>query len=65
MVFTARADKRDDLLVLAEEIGLPLWRIGTISAAAGKGEVRVFDEERRVVRVGTMGFDHFGSNETA
>ncbi len=64
LVFTSPADKRDDLLVLSGEIGLSLWRIGTISAAAGQGEVRLLDEARRPFRVGKMGFDHFGSNET-
>ncbi len=65
LVFAASSDKRDALGLLAEEIGLPLWRIGTIAAAAGKGEVRLLDEEGRSVRVGNMGFDHFGADETS
>ncbi len=65
LVFTADADKREALHGLAEEIGLPLWRIGTIGAASGKGEVRLLDEAGRTVRVGKMGFDHFGADETA
>lgn len=63
LVFTARPDQRDALHALAEEIGLPLRRIGAISAAAGKGEVRLLDETGTTVPVGKMGFDHFGSNE--
>lgn len=65
LVFTAGADKREALHELAEEIGLPLWRIGTIGAATGRGEVRLLDEAGRTVRVGKMGFDHFGADEAA
>jgi len=65
LVFTAGTDKRDALRALVEEIGLPLWRIGAIAAAAGKGEVRLLDEEGRMVRIGKAGFDHFGADEAA
>ena len=60
LVFTADAGKREALQELAVEIGVPLWRVGTISAASDKGRVRLIGEDGQDLLVGKMGFDHFG-----
>ena len=60
LVFTADAGKREALQELAVEIGVTLWRVGTISAASDKGRVRLVGEDGHDLSVGKMGFDHFG-----
>ncbi len=63
LIFTSAVDKREELSSLAIELELPLWRIGRIVAASGRGEVRVLDESGRIVPVARKGFDHFGQDQ--
>lgn len=62
LVFSAAPEKRQDLSALAAELDLPLWRIGHLVAAAGRGEVRLIGEDGRALPVGRKGFDHFGQD---
>jgi thiamine-monophosphate kinase len=58
LAFTAPASKRDALRTMSRELGLPLTRVGTVSAGAG---VRLTDGEGAVVALSRSGFDHFES----
>ena len=63
LVFSAAPEKRGELSGLSAELDLPLWRIGRLAAAAGRGEVRLTDERGEAVAVGRKGFDHFGQDQ--
>ncbi len=63
LVFTATIDKRSELARLAIELDLPLWRIGQMVEARGKGEVRLIDEQGQPIPVVRKGFDHFGQDQ--
>ncbi|GHU25619.1 thiamine-monophosphate kinase [Betaproteobacteria bacterium] len=60
LAFSAAPETREELSSLASELDLPLWRIGRIVKASGRGEVRLIDERGEPVTVGRKGFDHFG-----
>ena len=63
LVFTATTSKRSELAALATELDLPLWRIGRVVEARGRGEVRLIDEQGRPIPVSQTGFDHFGQDK--
>ncbi|MFB0935907.1 MAG: thiamine-phosphate kinase [Propionivibrio sp.] len=63
LVFTATLDKRSALAGLATELDLPLWRIGRMVEAKGRGEVRLIAEDGQPMPVGRKGFDHFGQHQ--
>ena len=63
LVFTALTDRRAELAGLATELDLPLWRIGRMVEAKGKGEVRLIGEQGQLITVGRKGFDHFGADQ--
>ena len=60
LVFTAAVDKRTMLSMLANELNLPLWRVGRIVTADSWGEVRLIGENGQPMSIGRKGFDHFG-----
>ena len=64
LVFTAHVDARHRLAALAQELDLPLWRIGQVGAlAAGmKPQAVLLDENGQVFDVTDKGFDHFGQD---
>lgn len=57
LCFTAAPSARDHIASAAGETGVPLTRIGVMSA--GAPVVTVHDERGRAMRVGVAGFDHF------
>ena len=63
LVFTAATGKRSELAALATELDLPLWCIGRMVEARGRGEVRLIDEQGRPIPVSQTGFDHFGQDK--
>ena len=63
LVFSAAPEQRDELSALSAELELPLWRIGRLVAAAGRGAVRLIGERGEPVAVGRKGFDHFGQDQ--
>jgi thiamine-monophosphate kinase len=56
LCFTAPAARRDDIIVLAGRLALPLTHIGTI---AQRPELRTFAENGVEVQLRSKGFDHF------
>jgi thiamine-monophosphate kinase len=58
LAFSSAPEKREELSALADEIDLPLWRIGHF--VAGRGETRLIGEGGEPLSVGWKGFDHFG-----
>jgi thiamine-monophosphate kinase len=58
LVFTAPPQRRGDLGALADELGLPLARIGEIVAGTA-GDIRVLDDRGQVLEIGRKGYDHF------
>lgn len=58
LVFTAPPSRRGEIEALAKELGLPLTRIGVITA--GRPEVMVRDAHGNAVSASRRGFDHFG-----
>ena len=63
LVFSAAPEKRGELSGLSAELDLPLWRIGRLAAAAGRGEIRLTGERGEPLAVGRKGFDHFGQDQ--
>lgn len=63
LVFSAAPEKRGELSELSAELDLPLWRIGRLAAAAGRGEIRLTGERGEPLAVGRKGFDHFGQDQ--
>ena len=63
LAFSAAPEQRDELSALSAELDLPLWRIGRLAAAAGRGAVRLIGERGEPVAVGRKGFDHFGQDQ--
>lgn len=63
LAFAAAPENRVKLAALAAELDLPLWRIGRIVVADGKGEVRLIGEDGRPLPVARKGFDHFGQDQ--
>jgi thiamine-monophosphate kinase len=63
LAFSAAPEKRGELFALATELDLPLWRIGRIVNALGRGEVRLIDERGEPLTVGWKGFDHFAQDQ--
>ncbi|MDR0439564.1 MAG: thiamine-phosphate kinase [Candidatus Accumulibacter sp.] len=59
LVFSAAPEKREELAGLAVELDLPLWRIGRFDENAGRGDIRLTDEQGEPVAIGRKGFDHF------
>jgi thiamine-monophosphate kinase len=59
LAFSSAPEKRAELSALANELNLPLWRIGRFVNALGRGEIRLIDERGEPVMVGPKGFDHF------
>ena len=67
LIFTAHIDARHRLAELAQELDLPLWRIGRISALATDtspqtAPVVLLDENEQAFDITEKGFDHFGQN---
>jgi thiamine-monophosphate kinase len=58
LAFSATPEKRGELSCLANELDLPLWRIGR--CLAGRGQVRLLDERGEPASVDRKGFEHFG-----
>jgi len=56
LLFTARASQRHAIEALPARLGVPVTRIGTMSARAG---VRVSDAAGRLLALDAQGFDHF------
>ncbi|MFZ9627361.1 MAG: thiamine-phosphate kinase [Burkholderiaceae bacterium] len=56
LLFTARASQRHAIEALPGRLGVPVTRIGRMSAQAG---LRVMDAEGRLLAQGEQGFDHF------
>ncbi len=56
LCFTAPAARHAEIMLLAEQLGLPLTRIGKIVAGSG---CRVLDPEGRPINMKMAGFDHF------
>jgi thiamine-monophosphate kinase len=63
LAFSAAPEARGELSALAAELDLPLWCIGRIVKAPGRGAVRLIDERGEPVTVGRKGFDHFGQDQ--
>jgi thiamine-monophosphate kinase len=59
LAFSAVPEKRWELSALADELGLPLWRIGRLAETAGRGSVRLIGGQGEPVFVERKGFDHF------
>jgi thiamine-monophosphate kinase len=57
LCFTAATPQRDNITRLGEELGLPLTRIGTMTA--GPIQVRVLDRAGDELKQSATGFDHF------
>lgn len=57
LCFTAATPQRDNITRLGEELGLPLTRIGTMTA--GPIQVRVLDRAGDELKHSATGFDHF------
>jgi thiamine-monophosphate kinase len=58
LVFTAPADRRDQIVQLASTLALPLSRIGC-TEPGNAGAVRLFDDRGQPVELDRRGFDHF------
>lgn len=56
LLFTARASQRHAIETLPARLGVPVTRIGTMTARAG---VRVTDGAGRLLELDERGFDHF------
>jgi thiamine-monophosphate kinase len=57
LAFSAAPEKRGELSRLANELNLPLWRIGR--CLEGRGKVRLVGEEGEPTSFDRKGFDHF------
>ena len=64
LAFAASPTQRHELAELAAQIDLPLWRIGRIveHKGAGRGEVRLLDENGQALALTRKGFDHFAED---
>ena len=58
LAFCAQPDRRPDIEALAERLGLPLARIGSLRAGMA-GEIVLRDEAGRPMPVARRGYDHF------
>ncbi|MDR2452124.1 MAG: thiamine-phosphate kinase [Candidatus Accumulibacter sp.] len=61
LAFSAAPEKRGELSRLADELDLPLWRIGR--CLEGRGEIRLVGEEGEPASVDWKGFDHFDEEQ--
>jgi thiamine-monophosphate kinase len=59
LVFTAPPDKRSGIAGLAEQLALPLWRIGHLTGAA-TNRLTLVDADGQPLAIDDQGFDHFG-----
>ncbi|MDO4997064.1 MAG: thiamine-phosphate kinase [Neisseria sp.] len=59
LLFTASADKHNQIIELGKQLNLSLSKIGTIEQGSG---VRVFDENQQEIFLNKQGFDHFGND---
>ena len=57
LAFSSAPEKRGELSTLADELDLPLWRIGHF--IAGHGEIRLIGEQGEPLSINQKGFDHF------
>ena len=57
LAFTAAPDRRDAVLAAGNAVGVPVTRIGRVTA--GESGVRVLDADGRAIALAGGGFDHF------
>jgi thiamine-monophosphate kinase len=59
LCFTAVTPQRDNIIQIGEDLGLPLTRIGTMTA--GLIQVRVLNDAGDEIDINKRGFDHFAN----
>ena len=58
LLFTAPAARRDEILALSRTLGLPVPRIGTVTAQTG--QILLREADGREHDSAARGYDHFG-----